>query len=175
MPTIEDNLQTWGHDFDWEGLEPYWSARWGGEAMQWHGTLLPRIHAFLPAGTILEIAPGYGRWSHYLKDYCGKLILVDLVEKCIEKRDPTLPSKVQRLIDYLGGLTRNVTVGEGSKYGTTEQAVADIDRAVGKLRAWYNRSRMHPEQGVSDEDRAELQRILDEVRAVLVEVKVGPN
>ncbi|MEK6280890.1 MAG: hypothetical protein AABN95_11100 [Acidobacteriota bacterium] len=30
---------------------------------------LPRIHPFIPVGTILEIAPGYGRWTHYLKDW----------------------------------------------------------------------------------------------------------
>ena len=34
----------------------------------WHGTLLPRIHAFLPADTILELGPGHGRWTQYLKE-----------------------------------------------------------------------------------------------------------
>jgi ubiquinone/menaquinone biosynthesis C-methylase UbiE len=38
----------------------------------------------LPANTILEIAPGYGRWTHYLKDMCAKLILVDLSERSIK-------------------------------------------------------------------------------------------
>ncbi len=51
--------------------------------MQWYGSLLPRIHAFLPTVTLLEIAPGYGRWTQYLKDLCQQLIVVDLSEKCI--------------------------------------------------------------------------------------------
>lgn len=51
--------------------------------MQWYGTLLPRIQAFVPAQTILEIAPGYSRWTHFLKDLCSQLILVELSEKCI--------------------------------------------------------------------------------------------
>ena len=38
----------------------------------------------LQLGTILEIAPGFGRWSQYLKELCDELILVDLTESCIE-------------------------------------------------------------------------------------------
>ena len=52
--------------------------------MQWYGTILPRIHAYLPAQTILEIAPGHDRWTRFLKDSCNRLILVDLSENCIE-------------------------------------------------------------------------------------------
>jgi SAM-dependent methyltransferase len=37
-----------------------------------------------PTGTILEIAPGYGRWTNYLKDYCENFIGVDLAENCIK-------------------------------------------------------------------------------------------
>ena len=51
---------------------------------QWHGSLLPRIRRFLPAGTILEIAPGYGRWTHFLRDHCDRLVVVDLAESCID-------------------------------------------------------------------------------------------
>ena len=51
--------------------------------MQWHGTILPRIHKFLPAGRILEIGPGFGRFTSYLLDHCGSLVLVDLAETCI--------------------------------------------------------------------------------------------
>jgi ubiquinone/menaquinone biosynthesis C-methylase UbiE len=57
---------------------------WGGSEAQWWGSLLPRLHAFLPAGKILEIGPGHGRWTRYLKEHCAELILVDLVESCIE-------------------------------------------------------------------------------------------
>ena len=52
--------------------------------MQWNATILPRIRAFLPVQTILEIAPGFGRWTQFLKDFCGNLIVVDLSEKCIK-------------------------------------------------------------------------------------------
>jgi SAM-dependent methyltransferase len=52
--------------------------------MQWYGALLPRIHAHVPANHILEIAPGFGRWTQFLKDLCRELTIVDLSAKCIE-------------------------------------------------------------------------------------------
>lgn len=44
---------------------------------------MPRIHSFVPAGTILELGPGHGRWTSYLKELCDELILVDVSESCI--------------------------------------------------------------------------------------------
>jgi ubiquinone/menaquinone biosynthesis C-methylase UbiE len=32
----------------------------------------------------LEIAAGFGRWTHYLKDYCRELWIVDRIGECIE-------------------------------------------------------------------------------------------
>jgi ubiquinone/menaquinone biosynthesis C-methylase UbiE len=45
---------------------------------------MPRIHSFVPAGTILELGPGHGRWSQYLRHRCDELILVDVAEQCID-------------------------------------------------------------------------------------------
>lgn len=84
MPTIEQNLGKWTVGYDWSRAGDEWSDAWGGTEMLWWNVLLPRIHAFLPAGTILEIAPGYGRITQYLKDFCQRLILVDLAPDCIE-------------------------------------------------------------------------------------------
>ncbi len=52
--------------------------------MQWYGTILPRIKAHVPAGNILEIACGFGRWTQYLKDFCEHLVAIDLSPKCID-------------------------------------------------------------------------------------------
>lgn len=60
-----------------------WSSAWGGVEKQWHEYILPRINAFVPTSTILEIAPGFGRWTQFLKDLCENLVVVDLSEKCI--------------------------------------------------------------------------------------------
>jgi hypothetical protein len=51
--------------------------------MQWFHCILPRIHSFVPTATILEIAPGHGRWTQFLKDLCQQLHVVDLSATCI--------------------------------------------------------------------------------------------
>lgn len=84
MGTIEQNKFTWDSTYDWEQQGDEWSSAWGGVDRQWYATILPRMHAFVPTGTILEIAPGFGRWTKYLKDLCEDLILVDLSEQCIQ-------------------------------------------------------------------------------------------
>ena len=83
MPTLRENKTTWDGAYAWEQRGDEWSTAWGGPAMQWHGAILPRIHAFLPAPTILEIACGYGRWTQYLASQCQRLLAVDLSEECI--------------------------------------------------------------------------------------------
>ena len=70
--------------YDWKDAGEEWSAPWGTSAAQWQYTILPRIRDYLPVGTILEIAPGFGRWTHYLKDYCKELWIVDRIDECIE-------------------------------------------------------------------------------------------
>jgi SAM-dependent methyltransferase len=79
-----ENVEIWQATWDWSERGDEWSAWWGGTAALWYGALLPRIHAFVPTGTILEIAPGFGRWTQYLKDLGDQLVVVDLAERCIE-------------------------------------------------------------------------------------------
>jgi 16S rRNA A1518/A1519 N6-dimethyltransferase RsmA/KsgA/DIM1 with predicted DNA glycosylase/AP lyase activity len=60
-----------------------WSEAWGGVSYQWSVTLFSRIQGFVPAGRVLEIAPGYGRWTHYLRDLCDELVAVDIAETAV--------------------------------------------------------------------------------------------
>jgi len=55
----------------------------GRTAMLWHVTLLPRLRGFLPARTILEIAPGGGRITAHLVDWCERLHLVDIAPEAL--------------------------------------------------------------------------------------------
>lgn len=84
MPSIDANRTAWDAASSWIAGGDEWSGPWGGTALLWHGSLLPRLHAFLPAHTVLEIGPGHGRWTQYLKDLCDELVLVDVAESCIE-------------------------------------------------------------------------------------------
>jgi SAM-dependent methyltransferase len=83
MAGIEQNQKMWSSAQHWSKAGDEWSETWGGPLAQWRGTIAPRIQPFLPARTILEIAPGYGRWTQFLKDECERLIAVDLVEDCV--------------------------------------------------------------------------------------------
>ena len=84
MPTVEQNLQMWDAHYEWTKQGEEWSSAWGGSESQWFGAIFPRIHSFLPTSTILELAPGFGRWTKYLKNCCEHLIIVDLSENCIK-------------------------------------------------------------------------------------------
>ena len=83
MPTIEENLAGWTA-YDWSQGGDEWSQTWNGNEHLWWGTIYPRIMGFLPTGTILEIAPGFGRITRFLKGTCNRLIGVDLTSRCVE-------------------------------------------------------------------------------------------
>jgi len=85
MPTIEQNLILWGKVDGWNDDGDKWSGRWGGTELEWSASIFPRIRKFIPASTILEIAPGYGRWTQFLKRFCDHLIAVDVTPACIER------------------------------------------------------------------------------------------
>ena len=81
---VEENLRVWQRDYDWSGTGDEWSAPWGSAEVEWCWTILPRIHRYVPCKSILEIAPGFGRWTQYLQYLCQRLDVVDLTPKCIE-------------------------------------------------------------------------------------------
>jgi SAM-dependent methyltransferase len=83
MPTLDTNKQHW-EDYEWPQGGDEWSVAWGGSEYVWYAVLLPRLLRFLPAPRVLEIAPGFGRWTQYLKELCDELIVVDLAAQCIE-------------------------------------------------------------------------------------------
>jgi SAM-dependent methyltransferase len=83
MPTVEQNLSLWNEGHDWPLSGDEWSDAWGGAQAQWYGCILPRIFGLIPAAHILEIAPGYGRWTQFLQAYATTLTLVDLAPSCI--------------------------------------------------------------------------------------------
>src|SRR6516225_851954 len=84
MPQIGWNRETWNGGYDWKTGGEEWSETWGGSEAQWFGSLLPRLHRFLPAGRILEIAPGYGRWTKFLLPECRQYLGIDLSTQCVK-------------------------------------------------------------------------------------------
>ena len=83
VPNVNANERVWG-EYDWSDRGDEWSVAWGGPDYQWWAMVYPRLRAFLPAGTILEIAPGYGRWTHFLLPLCDRYTGVDIAANCVE-------------------------------------------------------------------------------------------
>jgi ubiquinone/menaquinone biosynthesis C-methylase UbiE len=84
MATIEENVRVWNDTYAWTNGGDEWSDSFGGTTALWHFVLYPRIHRFVPVPAILEIAPGFGRWTQFLKPQCQSIIAVDVSQKCIE-------------------------------------------------------------------------------------------
>ena len=84
MPDVNWNKTVWGSTYGWQDQGEEWSKGWGGSEAQWYGTIFPRLHRFLPAGRILEIAPGFGRWTNFLLQACDEFVGIDLSPKCID-------------------------------------------------------------------------------------------
>ncbi|HQY52280.1 MAG TPA: class I SAM-dependent methyltransferase [Ignavibacteria bacterium] len=84
MPSEIQNLEKWDKDYDWSQSGDEWSEAWGGTNSLWWWMLYPRLRKFLKVNRILEIAPGYGRITQFLKDQCNELVIVDISGNCIE-------------------------------------------------------------------------------------------
>jgi len=84
VPDVEWNRTVWDRSYAWSREGDEWSDAWGGARPQWFGTIYPRISPFLPARQILEIAPGFGRWTQFLLRHCEGLVGVDVSEKCVD-------------------------------------------------------------------------------------------
>ncbi|HEX6449003.1 MAG TPA: class I SAM-dependent methyltransferase [Trebonia sp.] len=83
MPSLAWNLDEWGSSYEWADAGEEWSVPWGGSEAEWQSCILPRVARFLPADSILEIAPGFGRWTERLIPSCNTYLGVDLAERCV--------------------------------------------------------------------------------------------
>jgi len=84
MPDLEWNHANWNDFHGWIEGGHEWSVAWGGARAQWYGTVFPRVHRCLPASRILEIAPGFGRWSQFLLPHSDEYFGVDLSKRCVD-------------------------------------------------------------------------------------------
>lgn len=87
--SIAENLRVWNDEYGW----PEAGDEWRGQAdacgvpyAAWKQELIDRLILpyARPGATILEIAPGHGRWTETLAQRAGRLILVDLSPACID-------------------------------------------------------------------------------------------
>lgn len=85
MASIDENKKIWTDENSWEFGGNEWSKAWGSVDAEWYFFIFPRIKRLNKKNsTILEIAPGHGRWSEYLIKMSKKYIGVDLSKTCID-------------------------------------------------------------------------------------------
>jgi 2-polyprenyl-3-methyl-5-hydroxy-6-metoxy-1,4-benzoquinol methylase len=82
VPDILANRLWQQYNWTREGEE--WSEWWGSSFTQWVTTVYPRIGSYFPTKSILEIAPGYGRWTRFLVHGSELYRGVDLSQNCVE-------------------------------------------------------------------------------------------
>jgi SAM-dependent methyltransferase/GT2 family glycosyltransferase len=86
--TVIDNLAQWDVRDAWDRDGDEWdgqarSCGIGYEA--WKAGMIARYEPFFPrGGTLLEIGPGHGRWSRWLVERAGLLVLCDVSPNCLD-------------------------------------------------------------------------------------------
>jgi SAM-dependent methyltransferase len=134
-------MRVWDASYDWRCAGDEWHEAWGTPQAQWAGCLYPRIFPFLK-GRILEMGPGHGRWTQFLRDHCTSLIDVDLaatyVSECRSrfKSDPRL----------------HFEVGDGRKLPMVADASIDFAFSFDSL--------VHAEADILESYASELARVL---------------
>jgi SAM-dependent methyltransferase len=83
MPSIQENQEKW-NQYRWPQAGDEWSTPWGDSNQVWWAVLFPRIGKFLPTSSMLEIAPGFGRWTRYLQQFTEQYIGIDVAEAAVE-------------------------------------------------------------------------------------------
>jgi len=143
MANVKENKTQWDGSYKWKNRGDEWSDAWGGPAMQWYGSILPRIRSHVPTNRIVEIACGYGRWTQYLKDLCNNLIVIDLSDECIQACKQRFSNSVN--IDYF--------VNDGTSLDMISDSTVDFVFSFDSL--------VHVDQSVINSYFYHLQRILN--------------
>lgn len=87
--TVETNLNLWDEDYAWPEDGDEWSgqARFCNQSYsEWKNSIVDAFIApYISKDTsVLEIAPGHGRWTKEIVGRCGKLTIIDLSPSCID-------------------------------------------------------------------------------------------
>lgn len=90
MAAVVENKEKW-NNYHWSQNGDEWSQPWGDSNQVWWAHLFPRIGRFLPADSILEIAPGFRRWTRYLQQFTGHYVGVDVSEKAVDAARAEFP------------------------------------------------------------------------------------
>lgn len=87
--TVENNRKVWGKSHHWSGDGDEWSGqahKCGVSYDVWKKSLVDHLIApYAEHKDVVEIAPGFGRWTEFLAASAKSVHLVDINENCLEK------------------------------------------------------------------------------------------
>jgi SAM-dependent methyltransferase len=115
MASVEEEKSHY-EEYSWQEGGHEWSGSWGTTSDLWAVTIYRRIFPLLKAGRILEIAPGFGRWTPYLIANSDEYLGVDIAERCVSACRRTF-----------GALTSRPRFIQGNGYGFPEVADGSVD------------------------------------------------
>ena len=137
MPSLEWNLNTFGHDDAWEDHGEEWSRAFGDSYLLWNGVVRPRIRHSLPIGVGVEIACGHGRCTRFLAAECEELIAVDLSQEILDicaGRLADLDNVTYRVTDGMTLPVQDDSVDFVFSWDSLVHAEADVlDAYVGEI------------------------------------------
>jgi len=118
MATLAENLGMWGGRYAW----PQDGDEWGNQAAfsrqdygLWKDSVVEwLIYPYLRGdSTVLELAPGHGRWSGYIAERVKRVFLVDISKSCINYCKQRLSQYANISYHVNDGLTLP-QIGDGS-------------------------------------------------------------
>jgi ubiquinone/menaquinone biosynthesis C-methylase UbiE len=87
MPSVDWNRRQWGQDYRWPQGGDEWNdlaSHCGQPYTEWKDALIETFIApHAVDADVLEIAPGYGRWTEFLARSARRVVLVDINENCL--------------------------------------------------------------------------------------------
>ena len=87
--SVSENLLMWDQNYTWDSDGDEWQGQarvCGVPYEEWKQSLIDHLIVpyVEPGATVLELAPGHGRWTESLATRASRLILVDLSPACLE-------------------------------------------------------------------------------------------
>ncbi len=134
-----------------------------------HAALAAALAAGLPGCGVRVDVPKKPPTTAQIKGWSDQRVVA--LENAIRAKDWRLPSRARDLARYLRSFEMNLTVGPGQDFQNTKEAVDALETVALKLDAWYNDS-LGRREGDTDEDRAQLQAIVGEIKDVLRKLNV---
>jgi hypothetical protein len=125
MPSVDWNRQVWGQDHTWPEGGDEWNdlaSQCGEPYTEWKDALIETFIApHAVDADVLEIAPGYGRWTELLAKSARRVVLVDINENCL--------SACQKRFEHL---TQNSRTSSGRSRPRWARAISSTSTSPGR-------------------------------------------